>query len=423
MSSEKSDPSPKLDGKVRTSALSSMQVSDDDSTGEWGQKNPYPHSTVPILLSRSSLARRVVMREAGASRLFATLLAVVTIPGFAASLGASTSGKPSLIGKDVHAFLSTHCMDCHDDSTSKGDVSLEALGASVTDATDIGWQRALEQIERGTMPPAKKKQPSASERETAVMALESAVVAFAQIKPSRESTVLRRLTRTEYRRTLEDLLHLDLKATDPTIEFPEDTRTHGFASVGERLITSSFLVRQYLAAAQDVLDRAVHFEERPESRTLSFLPPFDKTSAYLRGIERDWYAAKRQPQPYQTLAYKPPGVPGTWGYLSLDDLKQGVAVSGIYSIRVLAEGKFRHANRTERQLSSADAFHPLSQPLRLAMIRNTLAGSDRAARNYDALVGPPPSGAQPLAAWDLPDDVPAWVECQVWLDAGQFPKF
>ena len=74
-----------------------------------------------------------------------TLALAVLLFAPLAGLGAE-NGKPVSIGEKVRAFVSTHCFDCHDDATRKGDVSLESLGDSVTDASATGWLHALEQI-------------------------------------------------------------------------------------------------------------------------------------------------------------------------------------------------------------------------------------------------------------------------------------
>jgi hypothetical protein len=340
-----------------------------------------------------------------------------------ASLCFGAEAKNAVIGQDVRAFLSEHCMECHDDSTKKGDVSLESLGRSVTDATAVDWLRALEQIERGTMPPAKKKQPAREERHAAVLSLETTLAAHAQSRPPRDVAVLRRLNRTEYRRTLEDLLHLDLSRRDPTREFPDDTRSHGFASNGEKLVTSSFLLRNYLTAAKEVVSRAVHFEPQPEERTWSLSPPFERTAGGHRHAEREWYAKRlRQPQPYQTLEYRDSSVP-------LEDLRDGVPAAGWYSIRVLAEAKFRHADMDAKKMFGGTALIDPSQPHRLAMTLSTLVGVDPANKDAvrDALIGSygdvVSSGGRTVAIWDVPDDVPTWLECRVWLEAGQFPRF
>lgn len=339
-----------------------------------------------------------------------------------AGLGAE-NGKPVSISKNVSAFVSERCMDCHDDATRKGDVSLESLGDAVTDASAVGWLRALEQIERGTMPPPKKKQPTNEERQEAVLALESTLASFAQNRPVRDTAVLRRLNRTEYRRTLEDLLHLDLSRRDPTTDFPDDNRSHGFASDGGKLVTSSYLMRHYLTAAKDVVGRAIHFEPQPGTRTWSLSAPFDRTSPGLRHSEREWYAKRlREPQPYQTLEFRSSSVP-------LEDLRDGMPVAGWYSIRVLAEAKFRYADMDAKKMFNGTALIDPSQPHRLAMTLSTLVGVDPANKDAvrDALIGNygdvVSSGDRAVALWDVPDDVPTWLECRVWLEAGQFPQF
>jgi hypothetical protein len=353
-----------------------------------------------------------------------TILTLIKVLIFVplAGLGAEQA-KPFALDGTVRALVSERCMDCHDDATRKGDVSLELLGDSVTDATAAGWLRALEQIERGTMPPAKKEQPTAGEREAAVLALESTLASFAQSKPVRETAVLRRLNRTEYRRTLEDLLRLDLSRRDPTRDFPDDNRLHGFASDGGKLVTSSYLMRHYLTAAKDVVQRAVHFESQPETRTWTLSPPFEKTAGGHRYSEREWYAKTlREPQPYQTLEYRGATIP-------LEQLRDGVPVAGWYSIRVLAEAKFRHADMDAKKMFGGTALIDPSQPHRLAMTLSTLVGVDPANKDAvrDALIGSygdvVSTDGRAIALWDVPDDVPTWLECRVWLEAGQFPKF
>jgi len=359
----------------------------------------------------------------------AAFVAAAAAAGIAAEANSSVSGgTPATIDARVQAFVANNCLACHDDATREHGVSLEALGHTVTDATASGWLKALEQIERCLMPPPDAEQPSAADRAAAARLLEQAVVAHAQSRPMRDTAVLRRLNRTEYRRTLEDLLHLDLTRDDPTRAFPDDTRVHGFATVGEKLVTSSFLLRQYLAAAKDVVDRAVQFGEQPEQKTLTFRPPFSRNyfSAEARWFDRD----KSRPQPHQSLTYRPHALNPPNAYLPVEGLIKGVPVDGWYSIRVKAEAKFRYADIDEKKIWDGSGFDP-AEPLRLAMRMGSLAGIDPA--NYDAVQfaligGPGEYGVDSLdggtvAVWDVPDDVPTWLECRVWLEAGQFPKF
>ena len=105
------------------------------------------------------------------------------------------------------------------------------------------------------MPPADEEQPSAEDRRSAILELEAKLVAQAVAASDRKPAMLRRLNRVEYRNTVGDLLHLEFGSFDPARDFPDDTRVQGFASVGEKLVTSSFLMRAILGIGRRA-DRA-----------------------------------------------------------------------------------------------------------------------------------------------------------------------
>lgn len=350
---------------------------------------------------------------------FASLVAGGASEAFGETAAARAGGKPAAVPAEVKSFVAARCLDCHDDATREAGVSLESLGDAVTDSTAAGWLRALEQIERGTMPPPSEEQPVAAERQNVSLALEQAVVAHAETLPVLTTTVLRRLNRDEYRNTIEDLLHLDLSRDDPTRDFPDEVRTHGFASNGERLVTSSFLMRQYLTASKDVVGRAIHFEEQPQEQAWAMSPPFDRASG---GPERNWYTKHlRQPQPYQSIVYRR-------GCMPLEDLRGGVPTAGWYAIRILAEAKFRRADMDSRKIFGGGTGHDPGTPHQLALTVSSLESIDPANQDAlrKALTGAHgegvTEGGRAIATWDVPDDVPTSLECRIWLEAGQFPR-
>ena len=51
-------------------------------------------------------------------------------------------------------------MDCHDEETSKGNLSLEGIKGNLVDGPDLDrWEKVLHQLELGQMPPKKKPNP------------------------------------------------------------------------------------------------------------------------------------------------------------------------------------------------------------------------------------------------------------------------
>ena len=79
--------------------------------------------------------------------------------------------------------------------------------------------------------------------------------------------ILRRLNRTEYRNTVRDLLQVNMTDLDPTVAFPQDESIDGFDNIGEGLLTSEFLLTQYLNAAEQVINKAICSRGKTEGRT------------------------------------------------------------------------------------------------------------------------------------------------------------
>jgi len=65
----------------------------------------------------------------------------------------------------IDALLDTHCYDCHDDDTRKGEINLYELSELPKDAAKELLNRIEEQVYLSQMPPKKKKHPTAEERE------------------------------------------------------------------------------------------------------------------------------------------------------------------------------------------------------------------------------------------------------------------
>ena len=78
--------------------------------------------------------------------------------------------------KQFATFLSNHCFDCHDSDSAKGDFDLTALPYALDTPHHFEqWQQVFERVANGEMPPKKKKQPPAKEREPFLSALEGAL--------------------------------------------------------------------------------------------------------------------------------------------------------------------------------------------------------------------------------------------------------
>ena len=81
------------------------------------------------------------------------------------------AAKPDVQGyqKLVQPLIENYCMDCHDEETSKGNLSLEGIKGNLVEGPDLDhWEKILHQLELGQMPPKKKPQPTTAERHSLV---------------------------------------------------------------------------------------------------------------------------------------------------------------------------------------------------------------------------------------------------------------
>ena len=80
--------------------------------------------------------------------------------------GGACAAPSETFEKTVVPFLEDYCLDCHDSATKKGNLSLEKLAPDLfdTDKLEI-WRMVRDQLHFRDMPPKKKDQPTAAERQ------------------------------------------------------------------------------------------------------------------------------------------------------------------------------------------------------------------------------------------------------------------
>jgi cytochrome c5/histone H3/H4 len=156
------------------------------------------------------------------------------------------------------SLFTKYCRACHAGEKPKADFRIEALRQDFSaDANRRQWLAVLEQLQTGAMPPEGKPRPPADD----VKALVEWIGArLKEAEAEQGRVVLRRLNRAEYVNTVRDLLGVEVDLTDL---FPAETSTSGFDNNAEALHVSSYLMENYLAAADRVLDAAIASGPRP----------------------------------------------------------------------------------------------------------------------------------------------------------------
>src|SRR5436190_12650416 len=157
--------------------------------------------------------------------------------------------------KDVEPLLKNYCSDCHMDGSKKGSIALDDYQSLDAHLQDIKlWSALWKMLRADMMPPFKKAQPSADERQRITSWIERDVFKVDPAKPDPGRVTIRRLNREEYRNTIRDLLGIEYDVTD---SFPTDDTGYGFDTIGDVLSLSPLLLEKYIAAAQEIVGKAV----------------------------------------------------------------------------------------------------------------------------------------------------------------------
>lgn len=154
----------------------------------------------------------------------------------------------------IRPLLETYCYDCHSGDETRGNVAFDQLKSDKDILNHDLWLKVLKNVRANLMPPAKKKHPSAEERQMLETWIKYQAFGIdpKNLDPGR--VTLRRLNRAEYRNTIRDLIGVDF---DTQVEFPSDDTGYGFDNIADVLTLSPMLMEKYINAAETVVKKAV----------------------------------------------------------------------------------------------------------------------------------------------------------------------
>ena len=277
----------------------------------------------------------------------------------------------------------------------KADRRFDDLVFDVTDGDEAELiQEILDQLNLAAMPPEDEKQPPASVLKRVVADLTTLLTrAREAARENSGKVVMRRLNRVEYRNTIRDLFQLRMVDFDPTTTFPADDSTDGFDNVGEGLVTSDYLLRNYLDAARKVANKAIRPGPRPEmihyhigGETAPGSNPL-----VLNGVSVDKQGRKEAGRMFIKFR-QPLGLP-------LLDKKRGVPADGEYVIRFSAQ-----AVRRKSRYKDEDLRYNSDEPMRLSISIDS--------REFG------PTAHRIIGEYQIPDGRPIEIEHRVWLERG-----
>lgn len=160
----------------------------------------------------------------------------------------------STFKQQVKPFLEQNCLRCHNADTMMSGVRVDQLDAALEDRHLRLWESVQKRISDSSMPPSGQPQPTPAERERMVEWITHALDA-ARSRPAPKNGLVRRLTVSQYRNTLRELLLLedDLTETLP----PDAVSRDGFVNNTETLQLSPLLMEAYFEIAEEALNRSI----------------------------------------------------------------------------------------------------------------------------------------------------------------------
>jgi hypothetical protein len=267
------------------------------------------------------------------------------------------------------ALFQTYCFECHDSVIEEGEVDLETISFNISEDLETAetWQKVLNALNSGEMPPDDEPQIPNSEKTGLLDDLSNELAAVRKIlSDSGGRITMRRLNRREYQNTMHDLLGVEVDVNS----LPEDATGSGYDTDGSSQFISSDQIEQYLKIGRKAAIEA--FQRRANagfSRAMVFrIEPEDTVNPVLRneikeldeqharflawkaGVDRAAAAPENKEVLAELLKKDPKNVPPNVQFYRNAELLKGAPSPKDYGFRDVGRAAFSN-NSTNRVYS------------------------------------------------------------------------
>jgi hypothetical protein len=186
--------------------------------------------------------------------IFASAVALTTRFLPAQTAGSAPKSLEPGFEQTVKPFFAKNCIKCHNSDLSTAGIRVDQLDASFEDRHIATWESIRRRVQNGTMPPKGLPQPTEAERKEVSDWIGNALE-VARLRPAPKNGLVRRLTVSQYRNTLRELLLLD---DDLTGGLPPDAVSKdGFVNNKDTLQIAPLLTESWFDIAETALNRAI----------------------------------------------------------------------------------------------------------------------------------------------------------------------
>ena len=286
----------------------------------------------------------------------------ILLTGFLAfwfCLPAQASLPEAILQEGHRSLFKTYCYECHDSVIEEGEVDLEMISFNISEdlQTAETWQKILNALNSGEMPPDDEPQIPNWEKTTLLDDLSNELAAARKIlSDSGGKITMRRLNRREYQNTMRELLGVEVDVN----ALPVDGAGSGFDTDGSSQFISSDQIEQYLKIGRKAVIEA--FQRRANagfSRPMVFrIEPEDTLNPVLRneikelddqrerymawraGVDRAAAAPENKAVMAELLKKDPKNVPPNVEFYRNAEFLKGVPSAKDYGFRDVGRAAF-----------------------------------------------------------------------------------
>jgi hypothetical protein len=171
------------------------------------------------------------------------------IVGTLAALACSVLVHAADSAQEKWRLLGDYCEKCHNATDWAGSVAFDTMQPQDIPQDAKIWEEAVTKLQGRLMPPPGEKQPPQARIDSFVSWLQTNLDAADAVHPDPGYVTLHRLNRTEYARSVQELLGVTV---DVESLLPKDTMSDGFDDIANVLKVSPTFLDQYISAATSV---------------------------------------------------------------------------------------------------------------------------------------------------------------------------
>ncbi|HUN75890.1 MAG TPA: DUF1592 domain-containing protein [Steroidobacteraceae bacterium] len=201
----------------------------------------------------------------GRHLLAAAALAVASIP--AGAFAGNSAPLPPGAATDAQAkpywhMLNAYCEKCHNTDDWAGGIAFGTMQPGDIPGDAKIWEAAVTKLSGRMMPPPGQKQPAQATVDAFLRWMEGHLDAAAAMHPDPGYVVLHRLNRTEYARSVEQMLDVTF---DVSSLLPKETKSDDFDNIADVLKVSPTFLDQYISAARTIAELAIGNPHPPKA--------------------------------------------------------------------------------------------------------------------------------------------------------------